>query len=354
MRDPGRRDFLHRTAAAMALASLPTALRAAPASDAARRHMRYYRGAVDFGGFLAKEVTPVNDFFLNTYSASQPQLDAQHYRLHIGGRVARPVSIGLDDLYELRDRRDYVTLECIGNRIGGGAIGNALWEGVTLSHLLERVRPHGEASRVALIGADGYADSITSALARSGEVFLAWAMNGAPLSRGHGYPLRAIVPGRYALKSVKWLTHVELVDDSFRGYWQQRGWSDDARVALKAQILLPMDGKVLPPMHYVVGGFAFGFAGATSVEIAIDDVPWRKAHLHNSLSPWSWTLWRYDWQAPHGGNRIITARAVDAGGGVQERGTWWQRLSGGTYPAGARGWHEVVVTVATEAQRPDK
>ncbi len=306
-------------------------------------------GTIDFDGFITHEVTPTSDFFVSTYS-DVPDIATPAFRLAIDGMAARPYTLGLQQLLSMQDKREYVTIECIRNSVGGSAVGNALWEGVSLRRLIEHAEPVAEAINVACHGADGYSDSIPRTLAESGDVFVALRMNGRALTPRHGYPLRLIVPGRYGVKHVKWLSRIELTNQKHAGYWQRQGWSESAEVPLKSQILMPMDGKRLPLMHYVMGGTAYGGTrGIGAVEVSTDGGDhWQNAQLKRPLSRWSWVLWRYDWTPPHARSYTLLCRAVDRAGNFQQEASFLERLLGGTYPNGARGLHSVVAVAQSD------
>src|SRR5438128_12182517 len=144
------------------------------------------------------------------------------------------------------------TLECAGNgrvflvpQVRGaqwelGAVGNAEWTGVPLRALLERAGFEEGACEVVLEGADrgtpteepippgpiSYARGVPREKAVQPEVLIAYQMNGRDLSRDHGYPVRAIVPGHYGMASVKWVTMIRAVREPVRGYWQTSGYGD--------------------------------------------------------------------------------------------------------------------------------
>jgi len=193
---------------------------------------------------------------------------------------------------------------------------------------------------------DGYSDSIPYYLSLTEDVFLAFGMNGEPLPVKHGYPLRAIVPGIYGMKNVKWLSKIELVNYDFKGYWEKRGWSDEAIIPDKSQILMPMDGKTIPLGNYVVGGVAFaGRFGISNVQISLDNkMTWHDAALKPPLSKWSWTLWSYNWRPSASGDYTITVRGIDRAGEVQESPSFIGKLLG-SFPDGAKGLHSVNVKV---------
>jgi hypothetical protein len=310
------------------------------------KHSLLMKGSVNFMGFMAKEITPNNEFYITTYSDDIPAVDPRTFSLRIEGLVEKPFAITLAEIEEMQDKTEFVTLECIGNPVGGTAISNALWDGVTLRKVVERAVPRGGIVKTAFFAADGYSDSIPYSLSLSEDVFLAFRMNGEPLPRQHGYPLRVIVPGIYGMKHVKWLSKIELVNYDFKGYWEKRGWSDEAVIPDKAQILMPMEGKKIPAGNYVIGGIAFaGRYGISRVQVSVDDKKtWHDAQLKPPLSKWAWTLWRYDWKPSKAGDYTITVRGIDRAGKVQESPSFLGRLFG-TFPDGAKGLHSVSVKV---------
>ncbi|RJQ14716.1 MAG: hypothetical protein C4560_12135 [Nitrospiraceae bacterium] len=311
------------------------------------KHEMLMKGAVNFKGFMAKEITPNNEFYITSYSSGVPEVDPDKFRLRVEGLVEKPYSLSMKEIEKMKDKTEFVTLECIGNPVGGDAISNALWEGVTLKKIIEKAAPKTGIVKTAFFAEDGYSDSIPYSLSLSDDVFLAFRMNGEPLPGEHGFPLRAIVPGIYGMKNVKWLSKIELVDYNFKGYWEKKGWSDDAVIPVKSQILMPMDGKTIEQGKYVIGGIAFaGRHGISKVRISLDDgKSWRDAELKPPLSKWSWTLWRYDWDPAKEGEYRITVRAFDRSGNVQEAGSIFGKIFK-TFPDGAKGYHTVNVRVA--------
>ncbi len=277
------------------------------------KHALLMKGTVDFMGFMAKETTPNDEFYITTYSDKTPDIDIRTFHLRIEGLVGKPYTLTMHELEEMKDKSEFVTLECIGNPVGGSAIGNALSEGVTLRKIIERAVPQSGLVKTVLYAEDGYTDSIPYSQPLSEDVFLAFKMNGKNLPRVHGYPLRVIVPGIYGMKNVKWVSKIELVNFNFKGYWEKRGWSDDAIIPLMSEILMPMDGATVPEGNYVVGGVAFGGRHGTSkVQVSTDDgKSWHDAQLKPPLSKWAWTLWRYDWKPSKEGEFTLKVRGID-------------------------------------------
>jgi DMSO/TMAO reductase YedYZ molybdopterin-dependent catalytic subunit len=310
------------------------------------KHALLMKGTVNFMGFVAKEITPNDEFYITTYSDTVPRIDPKTFSLRIEGLVGKPFALNLKELEEMKDKTEFVTLECIGNPIGGDAIGNALWDGVTLRKIIEKALPQKGIVKTVFYAEDGYSDSIPYSLSLSEDVFLAYRMNGEPLPAKHGYPLRAIVPGIYGMKNVKWLTKIELVNYDYKGYWEKQGWSDDAVIPNKSQILMPMEGKTIPLGNYIIGGVAFaGRYGISKVQISLDNKrTWHDAAVKPALSKWSWSLWSYNWEPAGAGDYTITVRGIDRAGKVQESQSLLGRLLR-SFPDGAIGLHSVNVKV---------
>ena len=311
-------------------------------------HTLLMRGTVNFMGFMAKEITPNKEFYITSYSDQVPNIDPQTFRLRIEGLVEKPYTLTMKDLQGMKDKTEFVTLQCIGNPLGGDSIGNALWEGVTLRKIVEKAMPKNGIVKTVFHAEEGYADSIPYALSLSDDVFLAFKMNGEDLPKIHGYPLRAFVPGIYGMKNVKWLSKIELVNFDFRGYWEKKGWSDEAIIPIKSQILMPMEGKTIPLGNYVIGGIAYaGRYGISKVQISLDGGGnWHDADMKKPLSKWAWVLWSYQWNPEKEDRYTIKVRGFDRSGRVQQsealRGSLFRTEA---YPDGAYGIHSVSVTV---------
>jgi DMSO/TMAO reductase YedYZ molybdopterin-dependent catalytic subunit len=313
-------------------------------------------------------VTPTKSFYVRTHFPI-PAIDRDAWWLHVEGEVEKPFAINYEELLELESRTIPVTLECAGNnrnflepkvkgvQWGLGAVGTAEWTGAPLSILLKRALVRPEAREVILQGADGgmlddpksppgelkFARSVPLSKAR-GDVLLAYKMNGDDLPPEHGFPLRAIVPGWYAMASTKWLQRIIVTDKPFTGYyqtldyafWKRRG--DIAELApltemqIKAEIAKPVRGEIVPADSKVrVHGAAWTCNGEISkVELSTDGgSTWKEAKLLGESKPNAWRLWEYDWQTPAAaGKQTLIARATDSLGRTQpverdpDRGTY--------------------------------
>ncbi len=231
---------------------------------------------------------------------------------------------------------------CISNTISGGLMSNAIWRGVPLASVLEaaRVRP----GTVEVLGrsVDGYTDSFSIEKALEPTTLLAYHMNGEPLPRRHGYPVRLLVPGLFGEKSVKWITRLELAPHEVDGFYEQQGWGPDFTIPTRSRFDGPDLGQPLAVGRPVrLHGTAFGGdRGVATVEVTVDGGgTWRPARLDYPGSRLSWALWSLDWRPQRTGDFRLAVRATDGTGMVQtDRGR-------GVVPEGATGHHVVTAMV---------
>jgi DMSO/TMAO reductase YedYZ molybdopterin-dependent catalytic subunit len=313
-------------------------------------------------------ITPTEAFYVRTHFPI-PKIDKNKWRLRVEGEVKKPFELGYDELLKLESRKIPVTLECAGNnrnflepkvkgvQWGLGAVGNADWTGVPLSVLLDRAGIDLGTGEVILEGADGgkledpkspagelrFARSIplTKAL---GDVLLAYKMNDVDLPAEHGFPLRAVVPGWYAMASIKWLERIIVTNKPFNGYyqtldyayWKRRGEIADlvplSEIAIKAEIARPAEGEIISANSKVrIHGAAWtSDHEITKVEVSTDGGSvWSEAKLIGAAERNAWRLWEFDWKTPSKpGKQKLIARATDSQGRTQpverdaDRGTY--------------------------------
>jgi DMSO/TMAO reductase YedYZ molybdopterin-dependent catalytic subunit len=303
-------------------------------------------------------LTPTELFYVRSHSPA-PKLELDSYRLQIDGAVRRPLSLTYQELREMPAKRRVAILECAGNsrvflvpQVQGaqwelGGASNAEWTGVPLHVLLERAGLEQEACEIVLEGPDrgvptegaippgeiSYARSLPRAKALQPEVLIAYQMNGRDLPQDHGYPVRAIVPGHYAMASVKWLTRIYAVREPFQGYWQTSdyGYWDyvdgkPVRRALgamkvKSEIFRPtVYETVSPNQPYTVFGAAWaGETEVTEVSVSTDGgQTWSKAEFLDPVQRYAWRRWTFDWVTPkQPGQYTLLSRAKDANGDIQ-------------------------------------
>ena len=288
-----------------------------------------------------KPITPNEEFYVTSYR-SPPTIRVHEWSLSLKGLVKRPITLTYEQLVEKSAVSRIVTLECVGNTIGGEFISTAEWTGVPLRSLLEESGISDHAYDVVFRAADGFSDSIRANRAMLGDVIIAHKMNGVPLPEGHGFPARAIVPGHYGMKSVQWLTEIEVVAHDYKGYYQQKGWTEEAIIKTMSRIDVPSHGGTVKGLHQKIEGIAFaGFRGISEVEISFDGGDhWVPVNIAASLSPYSWIFWSYDWTVPAPGRYTLIVRAKDGSGTLQTS------VEQEAAPDGSSGLHQITMTVA--------
>jgi DMSO/TMAO reductase YedYZ molybdopterin-dependent catalytic subunit len=303
-----------------------------------------------------------------------PRLDAEAWRLSVDGCVERPLSLSLRQLRTMRTATAVLTLECAGNGrsmlhppVDGekwdvGAVSTAEWTGVPLAEVLDRVGMTPGAREVVFRGADrGTVDgstvtvpferSLTIDDARHSQALLAYAMNGEPLPAQHGYPVRLVVPGWYAVTSVKWLTDIEVVDTAFDGHFQRDRyfyeWERDGGVTrepvglqrVRSLITAPAADDEVECGELTIRGVAWsGAAGISRVDVSVGDDPWIEARLIGERVRHHWQWWELLTRVERPGDILIRARATDFAGRTQPDEPEWNRLG-----YGANAIHTVLV-----------
>ncbi|HSJ91967.1 MAG TPA: molybdopterin-dependent oxidoreductase [Ilumatobacter sp.] len=299
--------------------------------------------ATDFGiEGVESWVVPTDDFYRIDTALAVPQVPRDSWSLRVHGMVDAELELTFADLLTREQVERYITLSCVSNEVGGGLVGNALWQGVLLKPLLEEAGLDPEATQVVSRSVDGWnCGSPTSAIMDGRDAMLAIAMNGEPLPAEHGYPVRLVVPGLYGyVSATKWVTEIELTRwEDFDGYWVPRGWSKDGPIKTMARIDRPQrrrsytssaDGLI------DIAGLAWAVhRGISRVEISIDDGEWRDCELAGVPSDDTWRQWRYRWTDATTGEHSVRARAYDGDGVVQPS------EPKAPAPDGAQGYHRV-------------
>ena len=300
---------------------------------------------------LGRSLLTSNETFFVRSHLPAPQIDAAAHRLEVGGAVARPFALSLAELRRMPATHLTCTLECAGNgralmklantsgtQWGLGAVGTAEWTGVRLATLLERagVTPAAKhawfdaADRGVLPGVPVFLRSIPIAVAL-GDVLIAYAMNGRPLPRLHGGPLRAVVPGWFGMASTKWLSGIRAMETPSDNHFMARGYryvapgADPAAsppvetMRVKSLITRPLDGARVRRGPLVVEGFAWaGPAGVARVDLAAGPgESWTATRLAGSPHRYAWRAWRATVQASAAGPLDLRARATDGAGAMQ-------------------------------------
>jgi DMSO/TMAO reductase YedYZ molybdopterin-dependent catalytic subunit len=306
---------------------------------------------------MAREITPTGNFFVRSHF-DLPRLDAAGHRLTVEGAVESPRPWTLAEIHALPRHSIAATLECAGNgrtrleppvpgvRWGFGAAATASFSGTSLHHLLDGCAIRKGAVEVLFVGADrgevapgrvvAFERSLPLEVARHPDTLLAWEMNGEPLTVEHGAPLRLVVPRWYAVASVKWLTHVRLLERPFEGHFQtekyvyerERGTPEKTPVRsmrVRSVIARPAEGAVVPRGVTEIAGTAWsGDARVERVEVSVDGgKTWREAALGRAVSEHAWVPWKLSWNFATPGSCLLMSRATDASGRSQPLQSSW-------------------------------
>ncbi|HEY1421015.1 MAG TPA: molybdopterin-dependent oxidoreductase [Candidatus Dormibacteraeota bacterium] len=292
---------------------------------------------------LSPEITPVGNFYIVSKNFTDPVIDGKSWSLRLGGLVNKPMTLTLDQLRALPAVTQYVTLECISNNVGGALMSTGSFTGVRLSDLMNLVTPGARGHWVAFTAIDGYTESLALDLVMSSpEILVAYALDGAPLPTGHGFPARMVIPGHYGMKGPKWLGQINLAEQETRGYWEQQGWDHNALVRTTSRLDNPVDGDIVKLGTVTLAGVAFaGTRGISKVEYSTDGgSTWSAALINAPLSQYTWVLWQAAWTPASEGAYTLAVRATDGTGALQADST------AASYPSGATGYHKIGISVS--------
>lgn len=299
-------------------------------------------GDIHSAPFLSSEITSNDQYYVVSKNFTDPTVGLNDWSLKVDGQVEHPYTFSYQQLLAMPMQQQYEGMMCISNEVGGSYMSSAKWEGVRLADLLHRAGLKPGASKIVLHAYDNYADSIHLSKALEPTTLVAVQMNGTRLPDVHGFPARVLVPGIYGMKHVKWLTHIEVVNYDFQGYWQQRGWDDAAQVRLTSRIDTPLDGVAVSSHHttYIAGVAFSGNKGISEVDVSTDGGhTWQVATLKKPFSQLTWVIWELPWQ-PKPGHYTITVRAIDMEGNVQDPNI------APPLPIGSSGYHSISVPVS--------
>ena len=300
-------------------------------------------------------LTPKNQFFAVQHF-DKPEIDPASFRLKFTGMLAKPAEFSLADLRAMKSNEDVVGYECSGNspRSVQGLASCGRFTGVRLSNVLKQLGVQPKAREVVFFGADHgaqdvvfrqqtfkadqqYGRSMALEHALKPEPLLAYALNGDPLTREQGFPVRLIMPGWYGVANVKWLAEVHLQEDRYLGNYQARWyrslrgtggsgeltdpqtqWVENEITRMRLKSVIAQVKKKTGDSHHQILGFVLNDGTPLkSVEVQIDGGAWQKATLDRANTHYSWKLFTFEWQGATPGEHTLVSRVTDAEGNVQ-------------------------------------
>jgi len=309
--------------------------------------------------------TPNDRFFVRWHWADIPlAVDVDSFRLEIGGHVEQPLTLSIEQILSLPRMQLAAINQCSGNsralfepRVPGaqwshGAMGNALWEGVSLRAVLDLAGVRAGAREVRLSGmdrpltqVDPFRKSLAIDHARDGEVMLAFAMNREQLPLLNGFPLRLIVPGWFSTYWVKALNRIEVAATPDENYWMAKAYkvptTEDAGVVPgstgyetrpistmvpRSFITNVRDGDALQyaprvPLRGIAMG---GDQGVAQVEVSADNgAHWHEAQLEEDFGRYSFRRFHAEVPITARGPAKLLARCTNTAGATQDMDPIW-------------------------------
>lgn len=286
------------------------------------------------------ELTSNEEFYRIDINTRPPIIERDNWALITDGLFENPKPLSLEDLMAYPAVTQPVTMGCISNRVGGDLIGTSNWTGPRLRDVLADLGIQDGAMYLQVDAIDGFYETVSLMDMIDPRTLLVYGMNGETLPVEHGFPLRIYIPDRYGMKQPKWITRITAMAEDVEGYWVARGWSKEARPQIVSVIDTVSTDQPTAEGLIPMGGIAWaGARGIEKVEVQIDNGEWLEATLRTpTLSPLTWTQWRYDWAA-EAGSHLIRVRATDGTGALQIE------EEQGTRPDGATGYHSKRVRV---------
>lgn len=296
---------------------------------------------------MSGPLSPVEGYFRRDRHR-HPRIDPESYELRVTG-VAEPRSFSLAQLRELPWEDRVLVMECAGNGNhlmgSAGLVGQARWSGPSLATILEACGGPGPSTHFAFRGLDpiplvrrAYHYGLSVDEVAQARALLALEMNGEPLPRPRGFPVRLVVPGVYSMSHVKWLGHIEGLDAPHMGIHNRWVFTNKERrdgkwvrvqarwIGLKSMItrcIRTDDGWRLT-------GWAWGGGKQLErIEVTTDGgTTWQAANLHppgeyfgDDMPPehfeHAWSVFDYHWRDPSPGRHLVACRAFASDGQAQ-------------------------------------
>jgi sulfane dehydrogenase subunit SoxC len=287
-------------------------------------------------------ITPSGLHFLMDHVKGIPDIDPKTHRLLMHGMVDRPLEFTMDELKRLPSVSRVYFLECNANsrplrgpngdsvQLVHGRTSCSEWTGVLLSVLLKECGVQRGATWIVAEGDESNKYTMSIPLGKAmDDTLVAYAQNGEPVRPQQGYPLRLVVPGWEAIRAVKWLTRINVVDRPYMA-WHESGNNADTipngkglwfrfELGPKAVITRPSGGQRLPgPGFHEITGLAWTGGGAVRrVDVSTDGgKTYKEAELQQPVLRYAHTRFRFPWRW-NGEETVLQARCTDERGEVQ-------------------------------------
>ncbi|MCC7576727.1 MAG: molybdopterin-dependent oxidoreductase [Methanomethylovorans sp.] len=190
-----------------------------PTLNASEKEDSFYDG---------RELTSIDEQRNNAIKGTQ-FINKETYTLQVTGMVNRSLNLTYEELLALPVADRFVRMDCVE---GWGF--DARWTGVTLNSIFNDSGLQPGAENVIFYCADGYSTSLELDYLREKDIMLAYRLNNVTLTSDRGFPLQLVAEGRYGYKWAKWITHIEVTDQPYAGFWESRGYSNVAIVGERA------------------------------------------------------------------------------------------------------------------------
>ncbi|RLU15184.1 hypothetical protein DMN91_012178 [Ooceraea biroi] len=312
-------------------------------------------------------LTPTDLFYVRNH-LPVPEIDLKNYALELAVEETTKKTLDFEAIRKYKRHTITAAVMCGGNRRSDmskikklkginwsvGAVGNATWTGARLCDVLKDLGINeDEFEHVQFEGYDldpsgtpyGASIPIAKAIDPRGDVILAYEMNGEPLSKDHGFPIRVIVPGVVGARNVKWLSKISVSRRESQSQWQQgdyKGFSPSTdwdnvdfskspaiqEMPVISAICEPQSGDEVQVKNgkIQVRGYAWSGGGRKTIRVDVTNdkgTTWHTANLTEDPQAkqgryWSWTLWNVELPvAKNSGKTEIWAKAVDSAYNVQ-------------------------------------
>ena len=298
-------------------------------------------------------ITPNDQFFFIQHN-NRPEVDPDAYRLKLTGMVNKPVELTLADIKAMKPVELVNGYECSGNsaRAFEGLTSCGRFTGVPLNQLLKQVGVGPKAREVVFFGTDRgkedivfrtstykleqqFGRSITLENAMKPAPMLAYLLNGQPLTRDQGFPVRLIMPGWYGVANVKWLSEIHLQEDRYLGNFQARWYrtlrgvggtgedNDPQTQWVETEVTrLNLKSVIYRVRKTASGHTVYGFVlndgtPLKSVDVSVDGGAWQPATFDKGNTQYSWKLFTFEWKGAAPGEHTLVSRATDMDSTVQ-------------------------------------